>query len=64
MLLLHSTSSLQIASAKKELANKADHILVFPMQLPPVGLHTYTAKAAPLIAPARYRRHVIGVYSS
>ena len=36
-----------VAAAKKALANKADHVLVFPMALPAVGLATFVATAAP-----------------
>ena len=35
----------QKAAAEAALANKADHVLIFEMALPPVGLATYTAKA-------------------
>mmetsp|Transcript_59280 Transcript_59280/g.162642 ORF Transcript_59280/g.162642 Transcript_59280/m.162642 type:complete len:809 (-) Transcript_59280:378-2804(-) len=34
----------QVAAAKQALANKADHVLVFDMKLPPVGLATFAAK--------------------
>ena len=36
----------QIAAAEAALANKADHVLIFDMPMPPVGLATFAAKAA------------------
>lgn len=35
-----------VVEAQKELANRADHVLVFEMKLPPLGLATFSAKAA------------------
>jgi len=36
----------KIAAAKADLANKATHILVFPVSIPPVGAAVYSAKAS------------------
>ncbi|KAL1529061.1 hypothetical protein AB1Y20_000024 [Prymnesium parvum] len=42
----YNMDAAQIAAARKELANEADHVLIFNMPLPPVGLNVFLAKAS------------------
>lgn len=51
----YNMSAEQVKLAQAELANKADHVLVFEMSLPALGLASFTAKRAP--SPAVAQRH-------